>query len=98
MNKEYFRDNNDSRFLYQMLDRLKSDCKYFLSDGNGCEKYLWASSVKEQISAMKEIYNKLDKKPTWLTMKQINDYESKMIQKLTEKNNKKLDKKVFYER
>ena len=55
---------------------------------------MWALSVTEQISAMKEIYNKLDEKPEWLTMEQINEYENKMILKLTEKNNKK----VFYER
>lgn len=92
MSKKYFEDNNDPEFLYQMLSRLESDCKYFL--GNGYEKNLWALSITEQISAMKEIYNKLDEKPEWLTMEQINEYENKMILKLTEKNNKK----VFYER
>lgn len=90
MNKEYFKDNNDPEFLYQMLSRLESDCKYFLGNGNGYEKHLWASSINEQISAMKEIYNKLDVKPEWLTMEQIKDYESKMILKLTEKNHKKV--------
>ncbi len=94
MSKKYFEDNNDPEFLYQMLSRLETDCKYFLGNGNGYEKHLWASTISEQISAMKEIYNKLDEKPEWLTMEQINEYENKMILKLTEKNNKK----VFYER
>ncbi len=94
MSKKYFEDNNDPEFLYQMLSRLETDCKYFLGNGNGYEKHLRASTISEQISAMKEIYNKLDEKPEWLTMEQINEYENKMILKLTEKNNKK----VFYER
>lgn len=89
MNKEYFKNNNDPEFLYQMLGRLESDCKYFLGNGNGYEKHLWASSIKEQISAMKEIYNKLDEKPEWLTMEQINDYEKQMILKFVEKKHKK---------
>lgn len=89
MNKEYFKDNNNPEFLYQMLGRLESDCKYFLGNGNGYEKHLWASSVIEQISAMKEIYNKLDVKPEWLTMEQINEYEKQMILKFVGKENKK---------
>ena len=62
MDKEYFKDNNEPEFLYQMLSRLESDCKYFLGNGNGYEKHLWASNVDNQISAMKEIYNKLEEK------------------------------------
>jgi len=94
MNREYFKDNNDPEFLYQMLGRLESDCKYFLGNGNGYEKHLWALSVTEQISAMKEIYNKLDEKPEWLTMEQIDDYENKMILKLIE-NKKNFIKNVI---
>lgn len=93
MNKEYFKENNDPEFLYQMLGRLESDCKYFLGNGNGAEKHLWSYSVKEQISAMKEIHNKLNEKPEWLTMEQINNYEKKMKLKSTEKQHK-----TFYER
>lgn len=89
MNKEYFKDNNAPEFLYSMLSRLESDCKYFLGNGNGYEKHLWASSVKEHISAMKEIYNKLKEKPEWLSMEQINNYEKEMKAKLNEKNYKK---------
>lgn len=94
MNKEYFKDNSDPEFLYQMLSRLESDCKYFLGNGNGYEKHLWALSITEQISAMKEIYNKLDEKPEWLTMEQIDDYENKMMLKLTE-NKKNFIKNVI---
>lgn len=86
MSNEYFKNDNNPEFLYQMLDRLKSDCEYFLESGNGLEKYLWASTVENQISAMKEIYNKLKEKPEWLTLEQINTYEKEMKVKLNEKN------------
>lgn len=86
MSKEYFKENNDSRFLYQMLSRLESDCKYFLGNGGGAEKNLWALSVDNQISAMKEIYNKLIEKPEWLSLEQINNYEKEMKAKLSEKS------------
>ena len=61
MDKEYFKDNNEPEFLYQMLSRLESDCKYFLGNGNGYEKHLWASNVDNQISA-KEMKAKLNEK------------------------------------
>ena len=33
------------RFRYQMLDRMKQDCEYFLGHGNRATKYLCAGSV-----------------------------------------------------
>ncbi len=102
MSKKYFEDNNDPEFLYQMLGRLESDCKYFLGNGNGAEKHLWALSVDNQISAMKEIYNKLEEKPEWLSLEQINNYEKEMKDKLSEKsintneiNNKDSTEQIF---
>lgn len=89
MVKEYFKDDYDTKFLYQMLSRLESDCKYFLGNGNGYEKHLWTKNIDNQILAMKEIYNKLKEKPEWLTLEQINCYEKEMKTKLTEKNYKK---------
>lgn len=86
MSKEYFKEDNDPRFLYQMLSRLESDCKYFLGNGGGAEKHLWALSVDNQISAMKEVYNKLIEKPEWLSLDQINNYEKEMKAKLSEKS------------
>lgn len=94
MDKEYFKNNNDPEFLYSMLSRLESDCKYFLGNSNGYEKHLWASTIDGQISAMKEIYNKLQEKPEWLTLEQINDYEKEMKAKLNERLNKTT--KVIY--
>lgn len=102
MKKKYFENYNDPKFLYQMLSRLESDCKYFLGNGNGAEKHLWALTVDNQISAMKEIYNKLKEKPEWLSLKQINNYEKQMKDKLSEKsintneiNNKDNTEQIF---
>ncbi len=84
-----------------MLDRLKSDCEFFLGNGNGLEKILWASTVDDQISAMREVYNKLKEKPKWLSLEQINNYEKNMKLKLNEKNSnltEKNCKKDSYER
>ena len=32
---------------YQMLDRMKQDCEYFLGCGNRATKYLWAGNVAD---------------------------------------------------
>lgn len=73
---------------YMLLGRLVSDCKYFLGNGNGYEGNLWAGSVEKQIKTMKALYNKLpkDKKPEWLTMDDINNYEKEMKEVLKMKS------------
>jgi len=40
---------------YHLLSRLQSDCDYFLSNGAGHEKHLWAGNVEEQIAKMHEL-------------------------------------------
>lgn len=32
---------------YQMLDRMRQDCEYFLGCGNRVTKYLWAGNVAD---------------------------------------------------
>lgn len=81
--------NEDKEFDYQLLDRLKQDCKYFLGNGNGYEKHLWAGSIEDQISKMKEIYNSLKEKPEWLSMEDIDNYEKEMLAKRKEKESNK---------
>ena len=72
-------DNKDSEYDYMMLGRLKSDCDYFLGNGNGDEAHsLWAKNIDEQISKMKELYNKVSEKPEWLTLEDIDNYEKAM--------------------
>ena len=75
--KDYIKESNT--YEYQLLGRLKSDCKYFLGHGNHNVARLWAGSVEGQIEKMKELYNNLEEKPDWLSMEDILDYEKKML-------------------
>ena len=63
---------------YRLLDRLRSDCEYFLGAGNRSEKHLWAGSVRAQIAKMRELYDTLPEKPEWLTKEVIDDYAERM--------------------
>ena len=63
---------------YQLLDRLRSDCEYFLGAGQRNEGQLWAGSVHGQIAKMRELYESLPDKPEWLTEAQIDSYADRM--------------------
>ena len=87
--------NHDSEFDYKLMDRLRSDCEYFINyfSGKGTEKVLWAGNVADQIAKMKELYDKVPVKPEWLTMQDIEGYEYKMNQLL---GNKVSESKMKY--
>lgn len=72
--------NHDAEFRYQLLDRMKMDCNYYLGNGNRHDKYLWAGNVTEQIQYMKDLWKSFpdDAKPEWLTWEQICKYEKSM--------------------
>ena len=70
---------------YRLLDRLRSDCEYYLGAGQFSEKHLWAGSVEAQISKMRELYAALPEKPEWLTEQDIDRYETQMSLKPAEK-------------
>lgn len=78
--EELLSSRND-KFLYQLLSRLQQDCEYFLGFGNRQIKNLWAGSINEHIEYMKAIHNNFseDKKPEWLSMDEILQYEKEMI-------------------
>lgn len=68
----------DDKFKYMLLDRMRSDCKYYIySNDADC---LWAETPEHQINIMKELWNYFpeDKKPLWLTINQINEFAKKM--------------------
>ena len=69
-------------FDYMMLDRMRSDCNYFLGNGNGYEGHLWGGSVEKICDEMERIWNSFteDEKPEWLTMEQIKEYRKKMME------------------
>ena len=68
------------QFRYQMLDRMKQDCEYFLGHGNRATKYLCAGSVADHIEYMKALWRSFPEsgKPEWLTLEEIKDYERRM--------------------
>ena len=70
--------NQDAKFNYMMLSRLKSDCEYFLGYGGKNESRLWAGSVVDQIAEMKKIWESLDVKPEWLSLSDIDNYHEMM--------------------
>ena len=83
--KTKYKKEPDS-FTYQLLDRLRTDCEYYLGYGNRHTGVLWAHDEQGQIDKMKELYNSLpsDKKPEWLTYEQILSYEKQMVNKEVE--------------
>jgi hypothetical protein len=69
---------HDSEFQYKLLSRLQQDCEYFLGNGAGHVKHLWADTVEEHIEYMKAIWNNLKEKPEWLSFEKIERYEKGM--------------------
>lgn len=74
-------EENPNRFNYMMLDRMRSDCDYYLGYGNRNKNRLSHNNEQEHINEMKKLYNSFpeDKKPEWLTFEQILSYEKLMI-------------------
>jgi hypothetical protein len=66
------------KFSYMMLSRLVSDCKYYSRHPH--PKHLWAGNVIGQITEMKRLWNELplNKKPEWLSMEDILEWEIKL--------------------
>lgn len=77
---KYNLDGNE-HFRYQMLSRLQMDCEYYIGNGKGYSKNLWADSEKEQIDIMINLYNSFpfEKKPKWISMNDILKYKDIML-------------------
>lgn len=75
---------HDDKFRYQMLDRLRSDCKYYLGYGNRSANALWARGDEAgQILHMVALYQSFpdSKKPEWLTADDIESFAVRMLGK-----------------
>lgn len=75
---------HDDKFRYQMLDRLRSDCKYYLGYGNRSANALWARGNEAgQILHMVALYQSFpdSKKPEWLTADDIESFAVRMLGK-----------------
>lgn len=76
-----FELNYDDRFRYQMLDRMRSDCEYFLGFGYHSTNRLWVGNVEDQIAVMKALYHSFsdEDKPQWITIPEIEKYQKEMM-------------------
>lgn len=97
----------DKSFSYKMLSRLESDCKYILNalkqnspdgklDLKVVNKYLWFNDIDKQIALMKGIYKRLDEKPEWITLEEIEEYGNQLKEVVrTEKVEENLNEAMF---
>lgn len=65
---------------YRMLSRYKSDCDYFLGNGNGYEGHLYFKNVDTHCDEMEKLWNSFaeEEKPEWLSLEQIKNYRMEM--------------------
>lgn len=73
------------------LDRLKSDCDYFLGNGNGYLGHLYYKDVDKHIDEMRKIYNSFseEERPEWISLDDIDNYQEKMTE-ILEKEDKEI--------
>lgn len=76
-------NRDDYDMTRALLDRMRHDNDYWLGAGAHANNTLWAKNPKDQIAKMRELLKSLpDKeKPKWLTEKDIDNYEQKMLGK-----------------
>ena len=87
MNKSNNLKSEDNQtFRYMMLSRLQCDCDYFLGCGNFSKRFLRSESIEVHINEMKNIWNLLPIKPEWLTLEKIVEYESMMLNEISNKS------------
>lgn len=72
---------NQKEADYMLLDRLKSDCEYFLGYGNRCSKNLYYKDVDTHCNEMMRLYDSFSdaEKPEWITRAQIEECRIKMM-------------------
>ena len=89
MNEDLDISNMDDSFKYRLLDRMRSDCEYYIN-GAKSNKHLFMQNPQAQIKAMKDIYNSFSEKdvPEWISMEDINNYERQMCNPMIKNNMK----------
>ena len=70
----------EPKFRYMMLSRMKSDCDYYLGNGNRSTNHLWAGNEVDQISNMIALWNTFEPEdsPEWLTLDELIEYAHRM--------------------
>lgn len=72
---------SEYEFQYMMLDRLRSDCDYFLGWGNRNASRLYDHDPQQHIDHMKDLWNSFPEgaKPQWLSWEQVLEYEKQIL-------------------
>lgn len=72
---------NPWRHELMLLDRMRTDCEYFLGNGFGSKRHIWAGSVESQAAAMRSILGNIpeDERPDWMDERTIAEYERAML-------------------
>ncbi len=68
-------------FLYQLLSRMQSDCRYYLGCGGRYAGHLWALDERRHIDTMRNIFRHLCEiggTPEWISLEEINAYAEQM--------------------
>lgn len=65
---------------YQMLDRLRTDCEYFLGNGKANIEDLYYKNIDEQVEEMLKLWNSFNEneKPEWINADEIDNYRKEM--------------------
>ena len=74
---------NDEKFRYMLLDRMKTDCEYYLGDGNRNKEKLWSRDENDHIKNMISLYRSFGVKgqPEWLSVTDLNYYSRELTSK-----------------
>lgn len=97
-NKETLQDilKLDIEFRENFLSRLVADCKFYISRKSGQESDLWAGGIDKQISYMRALWESFIKKPIWISLEDIQEYENKMKEATNKsKNTYEVKKKLI---
>lgn len=67
-------------YKYMLLDRLRTDCEYYLGNGNRHAPHLWAGTVGTHIKSMILLYDSFPEadRPEWITKEDIENYRKMM--------------------
>jgi len=67
-------------YKYMLLDRLRTDCEYYLGNGNRHAPHLWAGTVGTHIKSMILLYDSFPEadRPEWITKEDIENYRRMM--------------------
>ena len=74
---------NDEKFRYMLLDRMKTDCEYYLGNGNRNKEKLWSRDENDHIKNMISLYRSFGVKgqPEWLSVTDLNYYSKELTSK-----------------